>query len=98
PAGCRFVAGPWTGRPAIPRHPPRTGPQGWDSEPLLLPFQTFRNQFSSDRSAAATTASGVKPNSRNNVLSSADSPKCSIETISPVSPTYLYQLWATPAS
>ena len=31
-------------------------------------------RVSIERSAAATTASGVKPNSRNNVLSSADSP------------------------
>ncbi len=31
-------------------------------------------QLSNDRSAAAATASGVNPNSRNNVLSSADSP------------------------
>ena len=48
-----------------------TAPRGSDSESCLV---LLSNQLSSDRSAAATTASGVKPNSRNNVLSSADSP------------------------
>ncbi|SKU52834.1 Uncharacterised protein [Mycobacteroides abscessus subsp. abscessus] len=40
----------------------------------------------------------MKPNSRNNVLSSAEAPKCSRETICPASPTNLYQPCAMPAS
>src|SRR5690606_2728156 len=54
--------------------------------------------FSSVRCAAATTASSVRPNSRNSVLKSADAPKCSIETISPASPANRCHGIAIPAS
>ena len=50
------------------------------------------------RRAAATTASGVKPNSRNSTSASALAPKWSMETISPASPTNRYYGWAIPAS
>src|SRR5690606_41514535 len=43
--------------------------------------------FSTDRLAAFTTASAVIPNSVNSVCQSADAPKCSMPTTSPVSPT-----------
>lgn len=71
PADCPSAAGPATGHPATPIPPRRSMRPGWGSERssvITLP------QLSSARSAAAATASAVKPYSRNKVLWSADSP------------------------
>ena len=68
-AGLQAVRG--TGRRARRTRLRRTVRPGSGSGSCRSPFA---GQLAMVRSAAATTASAVKPNSRNNVLSSADSP------------------------
>ena len=84
-AGSPTADGRGTGRRARPIRPARTAPArvGRLLMTMAVPLLGFSGRLPVDSvvdwlvSAAATTASGVKPNSRNSVLSSADAPKCS---------------------